>query len=339
MTSDSATRPRPARALTRWFRGTARRWHWEAFVRPRRQTIEAIHAKKEEARRAGSGFIDEPTISVIVQSFNQVRNIRVLEPRLRRTCADELIVCEDGSLDGSLDEWTGRLVKPNDFLIRSNDIHEIRTYSRAVDYARGEFVCLMQDDDRPPKDGRWLAQALELFAGYPALAVLGCWCGFNEYFDEEYNVPWLPPEVTRIRSSDPRTGMPLVFVENVNIGPYLLRKRVYEELGGFDPTFSAAGEPGITFESELCYRAWSRGYQVALTDIPVKLEQGDESYIFPGGTTLWDNDARVRNERANKERIVQLYDAKLPAIQRKVREANSTLLWDRALPETNGDGR
>jgi len=218
---------------------------------------------------------------------------------------EELIVCEDGSLDGSLEAWVPRLTRPNDFLLRSNDLHEIRAYSRAIDFARGEIICLMQDDDRPPQSGRWLADALRLFEYYPRLAVLGGWMDFMNYFAEEYNSPWLPPSQTQIPFDDPNTGRMFVFVENVNIGPYLFRKRCYLDLGAFDLAFSKPGSPGICFESELCYRAWQCGYQVALTDLPVKAPV-DGGYLVPGGTTLWGKEERDRNDKVNKERIVQL---------------------------------
>jgi len=295
------------------------------MLRPRSSTIERIKARKNERQANGAAYLERPRVSIIVQSFNQVRNIGVLEPRLRATCADELIVCEDGSLDGSHDEWMRRLVGQNDFLLHSNDIHEIRSYGRAIGYSRGEIVCLMQDDDQPPKDPDWLADALDLFTVYPALAVLGGWCGFDEWFEVEYNAPWLSPGAGVIPFRDARTARPLVFVENVNIGPYLVRRRVFDELGGFDLRFSAPGEPGITFEAEFCYRAWDNGYQVALTDIPVKLETGAQGYIFPGGTTLWANDIRERNERANKELIEQLYAESLPAVRQAIRTANAQL--------------
>jgi hypothetical protein len=262
---------------------------------------------------------------VIVQSFNQVRNVAVLEARLRATCADELIVCEDGSLDGSLEAWLDLLGRPNDFLLHSNDLHEIRAYNRAIAFARGEIVCLMQDDDRPPTDGTWLDVALSVFDRYPRLAVLGGWCGFDHYFEVEYNAPWLPAGVNPIPYVDPSTGRPLAFVENVNIGPYLVRKRVFEETGGFDLRFSAPGEPGITFESEFCYRVWDAGYQVALTDIPVKQQPGTQSYILPGGTSMWGSDARMRNERTNKALIRSVYGGKLAAIQVEVADANRLL--------------
>jgi glycosyl transferase family 2 len=302
-----------------------RRARWSATLRPRASTIERIKASKAARKATGGSYVELPSVSVIVQSFNQVRNIPVLEQRLRATCAEELIVCEDGSVDGSHEEWMRRLVGMNDFLLHSNDIHEIRSYGRAIAYSRGEIVCLMQDDDQPPKNGSWLADAIALFTAYPALAVLGGWCGFDDWFAVEYNAPWLPPGAGAIPFADVQTGRPLVFVENVNIGPYLVRRRIFDELGGFDLRFSAPGEPGITFEAEFCYRAWEQGFQVALTDIPVKVETGTRGYIFPGGTTLWDNDARERNERANKELIEQLYERSLPAIRHAVRDANAQL--------------
>ena len=311
--------------LARSIEVLARRARWVVRFRPRSRTVDAIKARKAERASMGFAHVEDPRVSIVVQSFNQVRNIAVLEPRLRATCAEEIIVCEDGSIDGSHEEWMRRLIRPNDFLLHSNDIHEIRSYTRAIAYSRGEIVCLMQDDDQPPKDGRWLAEAVELFATYPELAVLGGWCGFDEWFEVEYNAPWLPPEEGAIPFSDARTSRPLVFVENVNIGPYLIRRSVFEELGGFDLRFSPPGEPGITFEAEYCYRAWQHGYQVALTDIPVKLETGTVGYIFPGGTTMWGNEARERNERANKQLIEDLYADDLPAIREAVRAANEQL--------------
>jgi glycosyltransferase involved in cell wall biosynthesis len=244
---------------------------------------------------------------------------------------DELIVCEDGSLDGSLEMWASRLIRPNDFLLRSNDLHEIRTYARAINFARSEIICLMQDDDRPPQDGRWLADALRLFECYPRLAVLGGWMGFMDYFAKEYNSPWLLPGQTQIPFIDSNTGRAFMFVENVNIGPYLVRKSSYLNLGGFDLTFSKPGSPGICFESELCYRAWMHGYQVALTDLPVKAPV-DGGYLLPGGTMLWGKDERDRNDKLNKERIAQLYDKHLSAIQTQVRRANETLHRRESVP-------
>ena len=325
--SSRQRRWQPLRWLLQLFetgRQASRRLRWQLLTRPSERTIARVKMEKQQRQRSGLQYNEAPRATVIIQSFNQVRNVAVLESRLRRTCMDELIVCEDGSLDGSLDAWVRRLTRPNDFLIRSNDLHEIRTYDRAIDLARGEIICLLQDDDRPPKDGTWLADALRLFDHYPRLAILGGWMGFMNYFAEEYNSPWLLPDHTAIPFEDPFTGRPFIYVENVNIGPYLLRKSLYRDLGGFDFHFSKPGAPGICFESELCYRAWERGYQVGLTDLPVKAPV-DGGYILPGGTILWGKEERDRNDVANKKRIAKLHNPYLPAIQAKIKQANNGL--------------
>ncbi len=98
------------RSLAQAARALARRWRWRLFLRPRSATIENIKGRKAHHQLTGQRYREHPTVSVIVQSFNQVRNVAALESRLRNTCADELIVCEDGSIDGSHEAWLRRLV-------------------------------------------------------------------------------------------------------------------------------------------------------------------------------------------------------------------------------------
>src|SRR5262249_14575211 len=121
--------------------------------------------------------VDHPSLSLILLSFNHRQNIVPILERLRRIPPDELIVCDDGSVDGSEQVWLRRLTQPNDFVVRSNDLHEIRAYNRAVDLARGDIVCVLQDDDIPPEDGTWVAQALGLFERHERLGILGGFLG------------------------------------------------------------------------------------------------------------------------------------------------------------------
>lgn len=300
-----------------------KRLEWALSSSPKGRRVRAVQAEKADRRAAGDSYTDTPRVAVVVQSFNQGWNVKRLERRLRATGMDELIVCEDGSLDGAPAKWAKRLTRPNDFLIRSNDLHEIRAFDRAIGYTRAELVCLMQDDDQPPRHGGWLARAVALFDDHPRLAVLGgCW-GFDSYFDQVYNSPrsWSSPRRVEIPYRDPHSQVPMMFVENVNVGPYLLRSSVYRELGGFDVSYSAPGDPGICFDSDYCYRVWRAGYQVALIDVPVK-----NPYYARGGTFRWGRDERDRNEARNKERLIELYDAHMPEIQQRVRESNARLI-------------
>ena len=131
------------------------------------ELIERVKADKKRRRSTATEYQDRPELAFIVQSFNRISNIEQLIDGLRGMGQHELIVCEDGSLDGSREKWTSYLDRPNDFLIHSNDLHEIRILDRAIRFARAEIVCLVQDDDLIPRNTDWLEVALRAFPTIP----------------------------------------------------------------------------------------------------------------------------------------------------------------------------
>src|SRR5829696_6685100 len=191
-----------------------------------RETINRVKAEKRRRRSSPNEYQDRPRLAFIVHSFNRIANIEQLVGGLRGLGEHELIVCEDGSLDGSHEKWMSYLDRPNDFLIHANDLHEIRILDRAIRFARSDVVCLVQDDDRVPSDTAWLDRALAAFADHPRLAILGGFMGFGS-FDPD------PAKAQRIWG-----GTDLRFVQHVNIGPYFIRREAYEDLGGWDLSFS-----------------------------------------------------------------------------------------------------
>jgi GT2 family glycosyltransferase len=236
------------------------------FLSPEKRLIVRVKKRKSERSLLPYRYTDTPFLSILIQSFNHRKNIPSIMERLRLTCADEIIVCEDGSVDGSEVEWRKHLTRPNDFLIQTNDLHEIRTYNRAADLAAGEFICMMQDDDIPPKDPSWASDAIALFRKYPRLAVVGCWHGWAVDFDDpRYPIlahfgapPFDGKPVAEIPFRDDTIEKPFMFVESVGIGPMFFRRSVFQDLGKFDLRFSGVGEAGIWLDYDFCVRAWLR---------------------------------------------------------------------------------
>ena len=106
-----------------------------------RETIERVKTYKRRRRSSASAYQDRPRLAFIVHSFNRIANIEQLIGGLRGLGEHELIVCEDGSLDGSHEKWMSYLDRPNDFLIHSNDLHEIRTLvGRSAGFAMPVFA-------------------------------------------------------------------------------------------------------------------------------------------------------------------------------------------------------
>jgi glycosyltransferase involved in cell wall biosynthesis len=272
------------------------------------KVIRRVRAAKARRRRSSARYRQRPKVTFILQSFNRAGNIKQLLAGLRRVDAHELIVCDDGSIDGSREKWTSCLTKPNDFLILSNDLHEIRILDRAIRFAAADIVCLVQDDDRIPDTTGWLRSALRQFRRHPRLAIIGGFMGFRSFHPD-------PAKAKQIWAR-----APFQFVHHVNIGPYFIRKYHYETLGGWDFSFSDVGEPGICFESEFCLRAWVKGYQVGYSFVPFKGPA--KHYALDGGTMLFTPELRRKNQLRNHHKIFHMYFEHAGQIDRLVRNAN-----------------
>jgi hypothetical protein len=270
--------------------------------------IRQVKLKKARRRSLPFHYRERSRLAFVVHSFNRISNINRLAAGLRRLGDHELIVCEDGSLDGSHEKWMSKLKRPNDFLLHSNDIHEIRILDRAIRFASAEVICLVQDDDLIPRQTGWLEPVLRHFETFPALAIVGGFMGFGSFHPDPEKAKPIWEEA------------PFQFVHHVNIGPYFIRKQHYETLGGWDYSFSRAGEPGICFDNELCLRAWVKGFQVGYSFLPFKGPPGH--YSLDGGTVLFSGSVRRRNQLRNQQTICAMYEKHTRRIDRLVREAN-----------------
>lgn len=257
-----------------------------------------------------------PDISFIVHSFNRVGNLEQLATGLGRYKPREIIVCDDGSLDGSREKWRSRLSGPNEFMIHSNDLHEIRILDRALSFAASDVVCLIQDDDTIPADMDWVDAAIKQFRQKPNLAIIGGFMGFNSCSKS--------PIESRDTSIWGKSKFQYVW--HVNIGPYFIRRSHYLSLGGWDYRFSGAGEPGIGFDSELCLRAWVSGFQVGYMFVPIKGLA--EHYSLEGGTMLFAKDRRLRNQWRNHKMFHKKYNKHDRRISELVNTANKAIRKD-----------
>lgn len=303
--------------------------------------IRKVKARKRSRAALPYIYTDSPKVSLVIQSFNHRGNIERIVDRLRHTIADELIVCEDGSVDGSEKVWRRLLTRPNDFLIQSNDIHEIRTYNRAISLARGEFVCVLQDDDIPPENPQWVADAVTLFRKYPRLAVLGCWNGvmlslknFDDWVDYAVGSGYMgmgPGREYPISLMEPESKLPFQFVKAVGIGPIFFRRADFEALGGFDLHLSRPGEPGIMLDYDICLRAWLSGRHVGVYESGA-FERG----LGGSGTFMFGASKRKENFIKNLKHVQSTFADRIGSVRSTIDDLNQGLVCRSDVPGGSG---
>lgn len=283
-----------------------------------------------------------PKISILIQSFNNKSNIEHIVNRLSKEYEHEIIVLEDGSIDGSLERWDENLTRRNDFLIRSNDLHEIRAYTRGVQMSQGKYICLLQDDDKYPDSHHWLSRATNLFDSFPDLGAIGGWgpgglgWGFGsehnqlsydgrippmsewEYSENDMVFPKANGEC--IDTVDPTTAIPLIFVPRTAVGPLIIDREALDDVGGFNFEFSQPGEPGMQHDTDLGLRLWKNGYKFGYSNM------GFYENNTTGGTGLYQREARHENNKKNWELCRRKHEDDFENIERMICEANQDLV-------------
>jgi len=274
------------------------------------QSPDGIVQKTMSTKVEKINYVDQPATSLCLQFFNKKGNIGALWEGMCASGAEEIIILEDGSSDGSLSDWEQLAKGKNHFIVRSNDIFEVRSYDRAIDFARGRIVALLQDDDIPPMNGRWLSDAVNLFNQFDDLAILGGRSGVSL-------LPRVPQangdganytsdgtvaraqglfkyEITEL-SNPEACGVRFQFAEAVNRAPMLVRRDAIRSIGGIDQSFA----PFQCDDVELCLRAWRSGRKVGLYDAPFARNVG------VGGMRLYNKDSP--NVIQNWNRVYELY--------------------------------
>lgn len=265
-------------------------------------------------------YQEYPDITLIIQSFNHVDNIEKIYRKIDKIPKREIIVCEDGSIDGSTIEWLKYLTKKNDFLIRSNDLHELRAYDKASKMAEGNIICLMQDDELIV-DEKWCEKALFLFNKFDDLVIIGGWRGINlRKWDFKKNKLIYDRYLSKDLKDIKEIGFPFMYVMVVPIGPFFIRKSFYSNIiKKMDHSFSVCGETGIYFEYDMCMKAWLNNFKVGY--FYCDFERG----VGGRGTSFCFKNLKIKNAIKNMKILYNRYKDKLSYIYGLVEESNQLI--------------
>ena len=232
-------------------------------------------SKRTMATHAGMA---PPIITFIVQYYRHPHQLGLICERLRNPRI-EVIVHADSDSDADEAAFSSATKMCGARILRSRNVHEIRGYNLAARHARGELLAFSQDDRIPPPGGEWVRRVLTIYSlgAFARLGALGLHRGGVQLWLQPTEVAPRPKLVGSCGDAaddvsghkwdalfSERMSTPIRFVSFMNIGPIVMRRRAFEELGGFNMSYSQPGQVGIGFDHELVGRLWQVGWQAAV---------------------------------------------------------------------------
>lgn len=203
-------------------------------------------------------------LSVVILNYN-VRYF--LEVCLRsvieatKHISSEIIVVDNNSPDDSCD-MVKKLFPSVQLIENKANVGFSKGNNRGVGKAKGEYVCILNPDTVVPEDA--FEKLLEFAESKSGLGILGCQLidGVGQFLPEsKRNIPTLSVSLKKIigNTKSYYSDLPTDSDGEVEIlvGAFmLLKRRVYNEVNGFDEDFFMYGE-----DIDLSYRTLKKGYK------------------------------------------------------------------------------
>jgi len=171
-----------------------------------------------------------PLVSVIVPSYNHGQYIYdTIESIVNQTYKNvELIVIDDGSIDDSLKILESLSNKYNFTFIHRNNKGLSATLNEGLHLSRGEYICVCASDDKYPLDK--IEKQIDFIEKNQNYAmVFGNYIIFNNNGDEK-------KMINKYSKSGWIFNDLIVNRFHIHITSALIRKKVFESVGGFDET-------------------------------------------------------------------------------------------------------
>jgi O-antigen biosynthesis protein len=186
--------------------------------------------------------------SIIIPNWNGKKLLEKNLPLVLSSGADEVIVVDNGSTDGSLQFLKSFKSRRLKIIENKKNKGFTRAVNQGVITARSEIVILLNNDVRPEKD--FLKFLVKDFQDEKVFAV-----SLNEPQWSWAKGKWVNGFVEH--ESGLKTKTPhLSFWANGGSGAF--RKSIWLKLGGLDEIFW----PFYWEDIDLSYRAWKRGYKI-----------------------------------------------------------------------------
>ncbi|MCW5936556.1 MAG: glycosyltransferase [Fimbriimonadaceae bacterium] len=190
-------------------------------------------------RRSAEQLTAVPRVSVLVTCYNHIRYVgECLDSIYAQDYTDfEVIALDDGSQDGTR-EFLQSDTRPKTLVFNETNLGTYGTLNAGLERATGEFIAIMNDDDR------WGPEKLrKQVALMDAHAKVGLVHTNGRFIDGAGKVTEGSPlgfEFPRTETGD--VLLALAYANKIIASAALVRRQCFEELGGFNTAYFGSGD-------------------------------------------------------------------------------------------------
>ena len=244
---------------------------------------------------SGTGDV---ALTFVVQYWHHPRQLPLICSRLQHPRVEVIVHADSNSSDDREAFAHVKRAYANVRVLQSDNVHEVRGYNRATASAKGHLVAFSQDDRLPPSATGWVDSVLRAFELLPRLGVLGLHRGSTRIFGRSKDLYGTCGDAVDVAGGGAMWNRllltldmtaPLMMVPWLNIGPLVVRRRLFLAIGGFNTSYSKPGQLGIGFDGELTARAWGADAQAAL--------------VCPSRATYFRNGCGGKSTTASREKM------------------------------------
>jgi GT2 family glycosyltransferase/glycosyltransferase involved in cell wall biosynthesis len=333
-----ALRTKIARSLIRLFRKKSAKGGASSAELPFRQYEKIFFAVREN-----------PEVTIIVPVHNNFAYTYNCLKSIHDTCGGlsyEVIIADDASSDAT--RKAGRKFVNARIIRNKQPLFFLRNCNHAATYARGEYIVLLNNDTIVHEG--WLESMLRLMRTDDNIGIVGSKLIFADgKLQEAGGIIWRDGEGWNYgRPQDPEASEfnYVKEVDYVSGASLMVRKALWNEIGGFDDRYA----PAYYEDSDLAFEVRKRGYKVMYQPLSVvthfegvshgtDLKSGLKSYQVRNGKLFYDKWKDVLDaehypngqhlfkarDRSKSKKTVVFVDAYLPTFDQ---DAGSRTMYE-----------
>ena len=204
---------------------------------------------------------ENPQVSIIIPVYNQFEYTYLCVQSIIKNSGEiryEILIADDCSSDLTVD--IEQVISGLRVIRNAENLRFLRNCNNAAKYAKGQYILFLNNDTQVQEN--WLAPLVELIERDQKIGMVGSKLVYPDgRLQEAGGILWKDGSAWNYGNrSDP--DLPeynyIKEVDYISGAAIMIRRELWEEIGGFDERFA----PAYCEDSDLAFEVWKHGYKV-----------------------------------------------------------------------------